>query len=293
MELRHLLYFTTLAETLNFHRAAARLNISQPPLTVAIQKLEKELGAALFVRNARGVSLTAAGEAALEFAQATLVQARNVQRAAREGSAGERGRLLVGFVGSAIYALLPKLIPLFRHRYPHVDLVLEEGTSAEIASRIRSQQLDVGLVRLPLLDIGRLDVKVIEIDELVIAISRSHALAERETVSLQMLASEPFILFSRVSVLRTTILTACRDAGFAPQVTQEAPQVHTILSLVESGLGVALVPSNATHYVPSGVRLLRLKHPTRIEIGMALAMETASVAARNFQALALEAYDIE
>src|SRR5688572_6835822 len=105
MELRQLRYFTTIAETLNFHRAAERLNVSQPPLTVAIRKLEEELGAALFLREARGVSLTPAGEAALPFARSALVQADLVRQAAREGSEGERGRLLIGFIGSAVFGL--------------------------------------------------------------------------------------------------------------------------------------------------------------------------------------------
>src|SRR5438067_4816955 len=135
MELRQLLYFTTLADALNFHRAAERLNISQPPLTVAIRKLEEELGMRLFVRGPRGVTLTAAGEAALGPARAALAEAEAVRQAAREGSEGERGRLTVGFVSSAIYALLPGLIPLYRRRYPQVDLILEESTSVDIARK--------------------------------------------------------------------------------------------------------------------------------------------------------------
>jgi DNA-binding transcriptional LysR family regulator len=204
---------------------------------------------------------------------------------------GERGRLRVGFVGSAIYALLPRLIPLYRRRYPQVDLVLEEAASVELARRIHARQLDVGLVRLPLLELTQLDATVVESDELVAAIPTSNPLAQRPSLPLRALAAEPFILYTRLSVLHATILMACHRAGFVPGVAQEAEQVHTILSLVQSGLGVALVPSKVTRYVPDGVRLVKLSEAPRIETGVALSRE-ASPQARNFQALALEQADI-
>src|SRR5207248_2309727 len=110
MELRQLRYFVALAETQNFHRAAERLNMAQPPLTVAIRKLEDELGARLFDRSVRGAALTPAGAAALDVARATLMQADRLREAVREGADGERGRLRVGFIGSATFELLPRII---------------------------------------------------------------------------------------------------------------------------------------------------------------------------------------
>ncbi|ARS26111.1 LysR family transcriptional regulator [Sphingomonas sp. KC8] len=293
MDLRQLLYFTTLADTLNFHRAAERLNISQPPLTVAIRKLEQELGTALFIRGARGVSLTAAGEAALEPARATLVKAQEVRASVREGQTGERGRLRIGFVGSAIYDLLPRIIPLYRRRYPRVDLVLEDSTSIDIVRRIRARELDIGLVRLPLVDSSGLAIRAVERDELVAAIPSSSPFASTSRLQLKALAAEPFILHTRISVLHLTVLMACHDAGFAPRVAQEATQVHTILSLVQSGLGVALVPAKTTRNVPDGVRLVRLAEPPRIESGIAMSNEVSNPLVRNFAALAAETSDID
>lgn len=292
MELRQLQYFSTLAETLNFRRAAERLHISQPPLTVAIRKLEDELGAPLFVRSSRGVALTDAGKAALEFARTALSSAGSIRRAVHEGCAGERGRLRIGFVSSAVYALLPAIIPRFRRRYPHVDLALEEMTSADIAPRLRARELDVGLVRMPLLDRERLAAEVVETDELVIALPEAHPLAAGRRLSLGRLADEAFVAFPRYSVLHAASLTACRDAGFAPRVAQEAAQVHTILSLVQSGLGVALVPSRAVRYAPDGVELMTLDAPPRIAIGLALRDEAPSPAAERFRAVAREVADI-
>jgi DNA-binding transcriptional LysR family regulator len=286
MDLRQLLYFTTLADTLNFHRAAQKLNISQPPLTVAIRKLEVDLGAQLFVRGSRGVMLTAAGEAALEPARAALARAEDVRVAARQGLHGERGQLRVGFVGSAIYSLLPRLIPPFRRQYPLVDLVLEDSVSVDIARRLRTGDLDVGLVRLPLLDGKDLLVRVLEADELIVAVPAASRFAASGSVSLGALASEPFILHTRVSVLHMIALMACHEAGFMPRVAQEATQVHTILSLVQSGLGVALVPARTTRQVPDGVRLVRLDQPKPIEAGVAIRSQDPSPAAMNFLSLA-------
>lgn len=291
MELRQLLYFTTLAETLNFRRAAERLNISQPPLTVAIQKLEAELGTPLFVRSSRGVSLTVAGETVLEHARAVLAKADQFRLVAREGSTGDRGRLSIGFVGSAIYELLPRLIRLYRESYPKVDLVLEESTSIDITKRLQKRQLDIGLVRLPLLEPGDVDCHLVERDELVVAVAASHPLAKQKKLPLQALRNEPFILHTRISVLRTMILQACHRAGFIPHVAQEAAQVPTIISLVQIGLGVALVPSKTTRQVPEGVRFLQLEEAQPIEAGVALSCEGASQLARNFLTLALKHAD--
>src|SRR5262245_37732447 len=131
MKLQQLRQFVTLAETLNFHRAAERLNMAQPPLSISIRKLEEELGAQLFVRGQQGVQLTAEGHAALDDARLSLPHAEQVQRAVRETSAGERGGLRIGFVGSATYHLLPRLLKGFRVSYPLIDVTLAESRTAE------------------------------------------------------------------------------------------------------------------------------------------------------------------
>jgi DNA-binding transcriptional LysR family regulator len=282
MELRQLRYFVALAETGNFHRAAERLNMSQPPLTVAIRKLEASLGTPLFDRGPRGVTLTAAGAAALDTARAALAQAEQFHRTVREGGMGERGRLRVGFVGSSVFELLPRIIPSFRRRYPLVELVLEEATSVGIVRALQEGTMDVGLVRLPLLETAAVETRVVEQDELHAAIPANNHLASRDKIALQALENEPFVLQSRVSVLHARTLMACHDAGFAPRVAQEAAQFSAVLSLVQSGLGVALVPSRAVRSVPQGVRLVRLANRVPIDIGVALSQGIVSLSARNF-----------
>ena len=289
MDLRQLRYFVTLAETGNFNRAAERLNMSQPPLTVAIRKLETDLGAPLFDRGARGVTLTPAGLAALEPARAVLAQADHVREIVRDGVQGERGRLRVGYVGSATFELLPRIIPAFGERYPRVELELEESTSVDIARRLTGGDLDVGLVRLPLLESAAVETHVIDHDELHAAVLTSSRFGHLDHLPLEALAEETFVLQGRVSVLHAITLMACHAAGFAPRVAQQAAQLSAVLSLVRSGLGVALVPALAANAIPQGVRLIRLDRPVAIETGVAFPRTRPSPLARNFAAIAMQA----
>lgn len=293
MDLRQLRYFTVLAETLNFHRAAERLNMSQPPLTVAIRKLEEELGAALFRRDPRGVRLTEAGLAALPPARAALAQAEQVREAVRQGAAGMRGRLVIGFIGSAIGDLLPRIVSPFREAFPHVELVLEEMNSVEIVRAIAGRKVDVGLIRLPVMDASPVTIEVIERDELMVALPAGPALPhQRRGMALADLADKPFIIFSPISVLHATIRIACQRAGFSPRVAQEAMQVQTILSLVQAGLGVALVPARTARFAPEGVRVVPLAEPIPIDMGIACATDAGALA-RNFVAAAMANCDID
>lgn len=292
MDLRQLRYFVTLAETLNFHRASERLHISQPPLTVAIKKLETSLGVTLFERGSRGVRLTDAGEAALRPARAALEQAAMVAIAAKSGHQGQSGKISVGFVGSAISDALPRIIPNFRQRFPEVELHLEEMTSVSIVQALAERQIDVGLVRLPLLHPSDLQVTPIEKDELVVALRAEHPLADRKHIELATLKDEPLILHSDVSVLRTVVMLACQAAGFTPRIAQSAKQVQTLLSLVQSGLGIALVPARMARIAPENVRLRPLKQPISIDMGLAMRPD-ADALARNFAQECVALSDIQ
>ena len=288
MELRQLRYFVALAETRNFHRAAERLNMSQPPLTVAIRKLEEELGTTLFVRGTRGVTLTAAGRASLDAAQAALTQAERFREAAREGAAGARGQLRVGFVGSATFELLPRIVPEYRRRFPAVELILSEATSQNIARRLVTGELDVGLLRLPLMEVLPVETTCVDADELHAALPADSTLTEARSLRLEALADQPFVLQSGVSVLHAITLNACHDAGFVPRVVQEAPQLSAVLALVSSGLGVALVPSRAARSIPKGVRLVPLVRRLPIETGVAVPRTLPSPLATNFATIAID-----
>lgn len=246
LDLRRIRQFVVLAETLNFRRAAARLHMAQPPLSVSIQKLEAELGTRLFERGgASGVSLTPSGQAALAQARRLLLHNAQLIAAAQAAACGEGGALRVGFVGSTTHGVLQKIVRRFRAEHPGVELVLQEATSIGIVQRVEEGALDVGLVRTPLLQSTQARLLPLLREQFVAALPRGHALEPQPRPRLQELADESFVFYQRSDAagLHAMALLACQQAGFMPRITQEATQVQTVLSLVDSGLGIALVPS--------------------------------------------------
>lgn len=291
MELRQLRQVIALSETLNFHRAAERLHMAQPPLSTSIKKLEEELGVLLFERSNTGLRLTPAGDAVLQNAKRALFFADEIRRAARDGAAGEQGLLRVGFVGSATYALMPQIVRGFHRQYPRVDLVIEESTTMELLRRIEDHSLDLALVRHPVLMPTAALLTVLQLDHLVLAVGADSPYAERTSIAAAELDGEPFIAYSRTLVPTMHVLTmqVFQDAGVRPRITQEAVQVQTILGLVESGLGVALVPAVVQRYASNGVRLIPLTDlSSKYTVGIAMATmaDAMTPAARNFVAVA-------
>lgn len=279
MELRQLRQFVVLAETLNFHRAAERLHMAQPPLSTAIRKLEDELGVVLFNRDPRGLTVTDAGHIMLEHARRTLRDLEELRRSATECATGEQGRLTLGFAGTSSYAVLPDLIPSFRARYPRVELVLHESTTRELVRELADHTVDVALLRTPVFDACGAELLPLERDHFVLAVHPDNPLARRENVALAELGDQPFILYSRekVPAMHAIAILAFRQAGIAPKVVQEIVQVPTAMGLVESGLGVALVPSATARYMLTKVKLLPITDlPAMLEIGIALAHQPAT-----------------
>jgi DNA-binding transcriptional LysR family regulator len=239
--------FITVAEELNFRRAAERLNMSQPPLSAAIKELEELLGAQLLERDKKVVRLTPTGSVFLKEARLALAQVERAVRVAREAEEGFIGRLRIGVSGSLGYGFLPNLLSTFRRDYRQIKLDIFEGTSIEQAEAVRDGLIDVGFVRAPIPDVGELEFRVIHKDRLIVVMPEGHRLAKCETVDLKELAKEEFVVSSGILVpgLRAQIDRVCRAAGFSPNVQCELHSVPTIVSLVSGGMGVALVPGSA------------------------------------------------
>lgn len=273
MELRQLRHFLAVAEARNFSRAAEALHIAQPALSISIRKLEEEVGAKLLERGTRNSTLTEAGQIALESARSALAHVDDINRLASAVAKGEAGLLRIAFVGGASYRVLPRYLPEFRRLYPAVRLELLESTSLEVVESVRSGLVDCGIVRHPLMDASGLSTRFLEDDPLVTVLPRGHRLAARSRLRLRDLAEEPFIQFSkaRAPSLNAIIALACRRSGFEPKVAQEALQIQTIISLVESGLGVALVPESSKAGSGQAVEFRPISdHKELLRVGLAL-----------------------
>lgn len=297
MELRQLRQAIVLAETLNFTRAAERLHMAQPPLSTSIRKLEEELGVTLFERLPSGLKITSTGEVVLRQARRVLFFVDEVRRAASEGESGEQGTVRVGFTGSGVYVLMPRLIRAFRSAYPRVELQIEEWTTSELLRRLDAQKLDVALVACPVREPTTATITPLIEGRMMLAVGLDSKFAGRTEVALAELAGEPLIIHSRTQApnLHVQTMEAFRQAGVHPSVTQEAAQVQTILRLVESGIGVGLVADFVAGYAGGGVQLLRVTDDLpQLRLGLALAArpDANTATARNFMALACRLFDV-
>jgi DNA-binding transcriptional LysR family regulator len=267
MELRHLRYFLAIVGERHFTRAAGNLGIAQPPLSQQIRQLEDEVGTRLFTRTARGVTLTAAGEAFLPHAEAALREVERARTAARRISHGDLGTIRVGFTSAAsLNPLVPAAISSFRTAYPDVELRLVVQATTPLLAQLSQDAIDVAFARPSPTERESLRTIPLPDERLWIALPTDHALATRKRVRLSELRNEPFILYPRVngSLLYDSIIAACQNAGFSPRVVQEAPQMASIVSLVATGVGVTLVPESVCQLRPAGVRYLPIAGQTPV-----------------------------
>ena len=270
MELRHLRYFVSVAEELNVRRAATRLHVAQPALSRQIRQLEFEIGTELFRREKRRIFLAPAGMMFLPEARRILAASQHAIAIAQAGERGELGNLSIGFVESAAFGILPSVVKRFRKQFPSVGLSLLELVTNEQLRAFHENRLDVGFLRTPI-DDRDVSTRTILREPLIAALPLSHPLARRKHVKLAQLAGEPFILFPRAlgPNFFDQIVGACRRSGFGPKIVQEAIQMGTIVSLVATGLGVALVPASVKNVRRRGVVYKPLTSPSEVELSMA------------------------
>ena len=255
MELRHLRYFVTLAEELHFGRAAEKLHISQPPLSMQIRALEKELAVTLLNRTQRHVSLTQAGAALLAEARHILARVEQAVLMTKRAGRGEIGELAIGFISVADYNVLPVVLREFRRRFPQVNLTLRESTTDAQIRDLAAGRIDVGFVLPPLNEPSLESVPILR-EPLIAALPEKHPLARKPgKLALEKLKDAPFILFPRPNApsLYDNVVSCCKSAGFSPRVEQEAIQMQTIVSLVSAELGVALIPASLVNLRRTGV----------------------------------------
>ncbi len=291
MELRHLRAFVAVAEERHFSRAAARLHLSQPPLSQQIQALEAELGVRLFERGRAGVRMTAAGEALFPQALALLDQVQRAAELARRAGQGESGTLAIGFAGSMPFSeLMPRLLREFRAAWPQVALQLREQPSRAQIDDLVARRLDLGFIRPTRHDrLDALQTRVLQREPLLAAVPESHPLAGRTSIRLHELQDDGFIVYSATlgSALRDHTLALCRRAGFDPRIAQDVHEMPTLVGLVAAGIGVGLVAASMRHSASPWVRYLGIEDPgAHSDIVLAWRRDDASPVVANFLALA-------
>ena len=255
MELRQLRYFVAVAEELHFRRAAARLHISQPPLSQQISALEAELGVTLLERTRRRVELTPAGEAFLRDARAVLAELDVAVSTVRAIAAGQAGFLRVGFVGSALLSIVPTAVQAFRRARPGVELELRERSTVDALRLLRTGTIDVGLVRPPIEPDEDLRTTLVLRERTVAAVPVDHPLAALRRIPLRRMAAEPLVLFPRPQApgFHDLLIGELAATGATPRVAQYAPEMTTIIGLVAAGIGVSPVPASVAHLEIEGV----------------------------------------
>jgi DNA-binding transcriptional LysR family regulator len=272
MELRHLRAFVAVGEELHFGRAAQRLHVAQPPLSQLIKGLERELGVELFTRTTRQVKLTPTGKVFLEYVRSALDAVDRARESVRRAGRGEIGQIRVGFTGLTTCRVLPVVARAYRERFPQVRLDLHTAMfSGEQVQGLLDGVIDVGFIRIGV-STPKLESRVLEDDPIVLVLSESHPLTSHESIRLADLAAERFVSYPsrRGSSLRDAVVIACTAAGFTPQVVQEAPDTHTIMSLVGADVGVALLPGSVADLHMEGVVYRPVSDPTpQVPLAMA------------------------
>lgn len=246
MDLHQLRYVLAIAEEGNFTRAAAKLYLSQPSLSVQVRKLEQELGTPLFVRLGRRVALTAAGDAFVEQARKALFEVEEARRRVDEVRGVRAGRVSVGVLPSVAATVLPSVLARFRRRHPRVEVnLVEENVSHDFEQQVHGGQLDLAVIRMPCTR-DDLEREVVVREPMLVLLPPRHRLAGRSEVSLSELRDEQFVSMKPTHGLHELLVQVCARAGFTPRITVTTGQLSTVWGMVRAGAGVAALPRIAT-----------------------------------------------
>ncbi len=289
----HLERFIAVAEELNFRKAAARLNMSQPPLSDSVRQLEDELGTQLLRRSRRSVELTKAGVVFLDRARLVLSQLSEAMDVTQGIARGMHGHISIGFNPAASYEILPQIVRRFRDRFPGVSVGLEELSTSEREGALLQRRIDVALFHVPTIARPGIRREVILREHLIAVLPDDHPLAGQTEIDLQDLRDETFLLLpSRQETgNRARILYACQQAGFLPKDVRQVDRIHNAVSQVSAGLGVTLCPASVGRFSPPGAVYVPLKDPAselNIECGVSCRSDDDSALTAGFIDIAHE-----
>ncbi len=286
MELRHLRYFVAVAEELHFSRAAERLHISPPSLTEQIRDLEQELGASLFTRTKRNVTLTDAGARFLEEARSTLRQAEHAALVARLAGRGEMGRVEIGYASSAACSgLVTAAVAEYRRTHPLVSLSLSAMQAARQLEQLTEGRLDLGFLRTPARYPVGISAVIIATQPVVIALPSDHKLAKNPSISAAMLAEERFLaptFETEIGLFQHTAAVG-QQGKFVARIVDRIPDLFTTVTLVAAGIGIAVVPQSCSCIQIPGVVYKPLSTQTKpVELAVAFRRDERAPAVKAF-----------
>lgn len=288
MELRHLRYFVAVAEELHFGRAAKKLFISQPPLSLQIQHLEKELRVILLNRTKRQVSLTPEGKAFYSRAKLIVSSAELAMEEVQRISRGEKDRISLGYMSAVMLAEFSPLLRSFHEQNPGVELDLAQMPSDQQYDALVDGQIDGAFVDLSVGEMSdhfrrhHLDGRRVLHERLHVAIPKGHHLAKRRKLSLSELSNQQFIVFPRRSFpsFYDTVISMCRNAGFSPVIRIEAERMPDMLSYTAANMGISIAPDCAKHSWSRAVDFVRLDEEAYVDIWLISRVDSSPAVCR-------------
>lgn len=277
---RQLQSFIALAEELHFGRAAKRVNLSQPALSLQVQGIEEELQVKLFVRDRRKTELTQAGEVFLTEARDVLRRTEQAITTVRRAALGQVGTLRIGFISTAAAIITPKLVKQFRDQYNHVDIELRNVLTRDQVTQLQERKIDVGFLRVPLSVPADIRTRVIHREPFVLLLPADHPLAQLKNVQLADCHSADFVMYTRKMApgFHDVIMNILHRNGLTPHVVQEASEMYTLISLVAAGMGIAIAPASIALHIVDNVVVRQLPSGEATS-EIAIAWRTENVAA--------------
>ncbi|MGC1516060.1 MAG: LysR family transcriptional regulator [Maribacter sp.] len=283
LELRHFTYFLAVAEELHFRKAAEKLFISQPGLSRQIKQMEEFLETRLFERNKKKVSLTPAGHYLKEETKFIFSHLEKVGRQLQLIGEGNSGELRIGFLGSAMQAVIPNLLLKLKDSYPKVKTSLEELSNTAQVDAVLKNELDIGFVRVARVP-STLQMQTVFKDTFSVVLPENHAIQRDGFEGVHQFENDDFILFSQAysPFYYDTIMSICQDAGFVPKISHKSVHAHTIFKLVENHMGIAIVPTALQKGFDMRVRFIELKEiPQRAELSVIWKKEHTNPVLKN------------
>ena len=282
MDLVKLRYFQTVAKTLHFRRAAALLNVSQPPLSKSIKTLEEELGTQLFLRTRRRVELTPAGEALLKRCEKIFQELEDTKTEVKRYSRGEKGAIRIGCEDGTTFPVLPPLLQTFKRRYPAISCSVVTQTLGQQIGGLIAGDLDAGIVPLPV-DHSELDLIKLQSCSLVAAFAEHLPLAGKASLRLTDLRQQPIVTLPEDEEnLYSLILPYLKKRRIPVKLVPGALDISTLLPMAASGLGIALIPHSYTECGPRGLVYREIVDSTlELSVGLAWKKGTKNAAVLN------------